>query len=317
MKTMNDFNRAVCELKEQNEIIILTHANPDGDTLGCGYALMSALRDQGKRVMLLNKDRIPDKFGFMVLDNDEVDRNTAYVVAVDVADKKLFGEELKNEFGDRTSLCIDHHPSNKLYADMTVLDGESAAASEIIYEFIKAMGAEITPHIASCLYTGISTDTGCFKYSNVTAKTHRIAAELIEKGVDHSRINEIMFDTKSINNLMLEKMCLETLEIFADGKVASVCVTQEMLKKSGTDKSAIDAIKPITRQIEGVEIGLTFKEDETGAIGVSVRTGENYNASDICAVFGGGGHARAAGCQLNTKLDEAKAVVYEAIKEFI
>lgn len=317
MKTMNDFNWAVSELNEQNEIIILTHANPDGDTLGCGYALMSALRNLGKRVMLLNKDRIPDKFGYMILDNDEVDRNTAYVVAVDVADKKLFGEELKNEFGDRTNLCIDHHPSNKFYADLTVLDGESAAASEVLYEFIKAMGAEITPHIATCLYTGISTDTGCFKYSNVTAKTHRIAAELIETGVDHSKINEIMFDTKSMNNLMLEKMCLETLEIFADGKVASVCVTQEMLRKSDTDKSAIDAIKPITRQIEGVEIGLTFKEDEMGAIGVSVRTSENYNASDICAVFGGGGHARAAGCQLKTGLDEAKSKVIETVKSFI
>lgn len=317
MKTMNDFNWAVSELNEQNEIIILTHANPDGDTLGCGYALMSALRNLGKRVMLLNKDRIPDKFGYMILDNDEVDRNTAYVVAVDVADKKLFGEELKNEFGDRTNLCIDHHPSNKFYADLTVLDGESAAASEVLYEFIKAMGAEITPHIATCLYTGISTDTGCFKYSNVTAKTHRIAAELIETGIDHSKINEIMFDTKSMNNLMLEKMCLETLEIFADGKAASVCVTQEMLRKSGTDKSAIDAIKPITRQIEGVEIGLTFKEDEIGAIGVSVRTSENYNASDICAVFGGGGHARAAGCQLKTGLDEAKSKVIETVKSFI
>ncbi|MBR2316066.1 MAG: DHH family phosphoesterase [Clostridia bacterium] len=314
---MNDFNWAVSELNEQNEIIILTHANPDGDTLGCGYALMSALRNLGKRVMLLNKDRIPDKFGYMILDNDEVDRNTAYVVAVDVADKKLFGEELKNEFGDRTNLCIDHHPSNKFYADLTVLDGESAAASEVLYEFIKAMGAEITPHIATCLYTGISTDTGCFKYSNVTAKTHRIAAELIETGIDHSKINEIMFDTKSMNNLMLEKMCLETLEIFADGKAASVCVTQEMLRKSGTDKSAIDAIKPITRQIEGVEIGLTFKEDEIGAIGVSVRTSENYNASDICAVFGGGGHARAAGCQLKTGLDEAKSKVIETVKSFI
>lgn len=317
MTAMNNFSRAVSELKKHNEVIILTHANPDGDTLGCGYALMGALREQGKRVMLLNKDRIPDKFGYMVLDNDEVDRKTAYVVAVDVADKKLFGEELKDEFGDRTNLCIDHHTSNKLYADLTVLDGESAAASEILYEFIRAMGAEITPHIAACLYTGISTDTGCFKYSNVTAKTHRIAAELIETGIDHSKINEIMFDTKSMNNLMLEKMCLETLEIYADGKIASVCVTQEMLRVCGTDKSAIDAIKPITRQIEGVEIGLTFKEDEADAIGVSVRTGENYNASEICALFGGGGHARAAGCQIKTDLSRAKAKVIEAIKEIL
>lgn len=314
---MNNINEAVKELKEQNEVIILTHANPDGDTLGCGFALMGALRSQGKRVMLLNKDSIPEKFRYMVLPNDEVDREKAYVVAVDVADIKLLGEDLKAEFGNRVDLCIDHHTSNKLYANITVLDGEGAAACEIVYEFIRAMGTEISKDVASCLYTGISTDTGCFKFSNVTAKTHRIAAELIEMGVNHSKINEIMFDTKSMNNLMLERMCLETLETFADGKVAAVSVTQEMLKKSGTDKSAIDAIKPITRQIEGVEIGLTFKEEEVGVIGVSVRTSENYNASDICAVFGGGGHARAAGCQLHGKLEEVKNTFFETVKKFI
>lgn len=317
MKAMNNFQKAVDEILSQSEIIILTHANPDGDTLGCGYALMGALKSLGKRVMLINHDKIPEKFGYMVMPDDEVDRSNAYVVAVDVADTKLLGEDIKAEFENRVSLCIDHHPSNKGYALNTLLDSGSAAACELVYEFIKATGAEISKDIAACLYTGISTDTGCFKFSNVTAKTHRIAAELIETGINHSKINEIMFDTKSMNNLMLEKMCLETLEMFFEGKVAAISVTQEMLKKCGTDKSAIDAVKPITRQIEGVEIGLTFKEDAEGAIGVSVRTSESYNASEICAVLGGGGHARAAGCQVKGNLENARETVIETVKRFI
>jgi phosphoesterase RecJ-like protein len=159
----------------------------------------------------------------------------------------------------------------------------------------------------------MSTDTGCFRYSNVTPRTHQIAAELIKAGADHSRINVRMFETKTMGDFMLEKMCLDTLEVFGEGKAAIISVKKDMLTQCGVDKSALDAIKPLTRQIEGVEIGITVKEESDGKAGVSVRTGENYDAAAICAHFGGGGHMRAAGCEIKGTVEYAK----ETVKKYL
>lgn len=310
-----EFVKAVSELKNAEDILILCHRNPDGDTLGSGYALLRALKAMGKRVKLACDDKIPEKFGYLFSNIETEDFEEKYIVSVDVAERKLLGENYNEKYGDRVNLALDHHGTSKLFAAMTYCEPDSASACEIIFSVIRALGVEIKSEIASCLYTGMSTDTGCFRYSNVTPRTHRIAAELIESGADHSRINTRMFETKSMNNIMLERMCLETLESYGEGKVAVITVTKDALEKCGTDKSAIDAIKPITRQIEGVEIGITVKQEDNGKTGISVRTGENYDASLICAKFGGGGHTRAAGCELKCTPDEAKERVVSYILE--
>lgn len=309
---LTDFSTAVSMLKSADKILILTHRNPDGDTLGSGFALLRALRQLGKRAKLLNADTINEKYAHLYKGLSEDAFEEEFIVSVDVAERKLLGS-LTDEYADKVDLSIDHHGTGKLFAKKTYCEPESASACEVIYAVIKALGAEIDKGIADCIYTGCSTDTGCFKYSNVTPRTHRIAAELIEYGADHSRINEKMFDTKSMNSIMLERMCYESLEVFGDGKVAVITVTKDMLKESGTDKSALDAIKPITRQIEGVEIGLTVKEEDNGASGISIRTSENYDASAICAHFGGGGHIRAGGCEIKDTAENAKAKVIDYI----
>lgn len=310
-----EFEQAVNELKNADDILILCHRNPDGDTLGSGFALLRALKAIGKRAKLSCDDKIPEKFSYLYSNISEDDFEEKFIVSVDVAERKLLGENYNEKYGDRVNLALDHHGTSRLFAAMTYCEPESASACEILFAVIKALGAEIKSDIASCLYTGISTDTGCFRYSNVTPRTHRIAAELIECGADHSRINTLMFETKSMNNIMLERMCLENLENYAEGKVAVITVTKDILCKCGTDKSALDAIKPITRQIEGVEIGLTVKEEDNGKTGVSVRTSEKYDASLICAHFGGGGHARAAGCEMKCSPEEAKDRVVRYILE--
>ena len=309
---LTDFSTAVSMLKNADKILILTHRNPDGDTLGSGFALLRALRQLGKRVKLLNADAINEKYTHLYEGLSEESFEEEFIVSVDVAERKLLGD-LMEKYADKVDLSIDHHGTGKLFAKKTYCESESASACEIVYEIVKALGAKIDKGIADCIYTGCSTDTGCFKYSNVTPRTHRIAAELIEYGADHSRINEKMFDTKCMNSIMLERMCYESLEVFGGGKVAVITVTKEMLRKSGTDKSALDAIKPITRQIEGVEIGLTVKEEDGGASGVSIRTSENYDASAICAHFGGGGHIRAGGCEIKDTPENAKEKVIEYI----
>lgn len=308
-----DFNEAVSLLKEKDNILILTHVNPDGDTIGSGFALLRALRQLGKRVKLRNSDIIPSKYAYLYSDLEDDDFEEEFIVSVDVAEKKLLGDKLLPLYGDKVNLSFDHHSTSRLFAEKTYCEPESASACEVLYLVIKALGVKITKEIADCIFTGMSTDTGCFRYSNVTERTHLLAAELISLGADHYKINERMFDTKTKGSLALYKMCLDSLSYFAGGKVASICVTKDMLKESGTTKSDLDAIKPLTRQIEGVKIGLTVKEEENGKVGVSIRTDEDVDASAVCKNFGGGGHVRAAGCEfcdISVKEAEARVVDY-------
>ena len=301
-----DFSEAVNELKNADDILILCHRNPDGDTLGSGIALLRALKSMGKRARLSCDDKIPSKFSYLYEGVENEDFEEKFIVSVDVAERKLLGERYNELYGERVDLSFDHHGTARLFAKKTYCESESASACEILFGVIEALGVEIDNKIADCLYTGMSTDTGCFRYSNVTPRTHRIAAELIEKGADHTGINIKMFETKSMNSIMLEKLCLQSLEFYAEGRVAVITVTKDMLESCNCDKSDLDAIKPITRQIEGVEIGITVKQEDNGKTGISVRTSENYDASLICAHFGGGGHARAAGCEMKCTPEEAK-----------
>ena len=308
-----DLKSAAGLLREKDNILILTHRNPDGDTLGSGFALLRALKNMGKRVRLQNNDPIPKKYEYLYEGIENEDFDADFVVSVDVAERRLLGDDLNEKYGDKVDLSVDHHESSRLFAKETYCEQDSASCCELIYLLIKAMGTPVTKEIADCIYTGMSTDTGCFKYSNVTPRTHEIAARLIEAGADHSRINVRMFETKTMGDFMLQKMCLDTLEVFGDGKVAVISVTKDMLSECGVDKSALDAIKPLTRQIEGVEIGITVKEESDGKAGVSVRTGENFDAAAICVHFGGGGHVRAAGCELKGTVEYAK----ETMKKYL
>lgn len=313
---MTKLSQAADILAEQSQVLILTHANPDGDTLGCGYALMRALKKLGIKTALLNSDKIPDKFGYMLCENDVIDENAAFITAVDVADTKLLGS-LEEKFTDRIDLCIDHHGSNLMYAERTVVDSDAAAACEIMYKLIKLMGVTVDEDIATCLYTGISTDTGCFRYSNVTAETHLAAAELIALGAKHSFVDTLMFETKSKAYFALEKLCLDGMKLCFDDSVAIIKLTNEMYKKSGADESYADAISSIPRQVEGVKIGVTIKEKGDGEYKISLRTHEPYNAAEICKTLGGGGHARAAGCQINGSIEQAEEKIIEAIEKVI
>ena len=161
------------------------------------------------------------------------------------------------------------------------------------------MKVNINDVTAKALYTGIATDTGCFKFSNTSPRTHRIAAEMIEKGADYIPINKVMFDTLTFPELALERLALEKMWMSEDGSIAVMTITTDMLHKTSVSESELDRITSFTRKIKGVEIGITIKQRGPEEFKVSVRTGESRSAADICAVFGGGGHARAAGCQFN------------------
>ncbi len=300
-------------LKKHDNYVILTHSSPDGDTLGAGYALYYGLKEIGKTASVICPDLIPKKYNYFVHETDHISRETATIVAVDVADKKLLGS-LDEVFGDIVDLSIDHHISNTRFAKNLYLDANAAATCEIIYELLSFMKVNINTITAKALYTGLATDTGCFKYSNVTAKTHYIASQLYEFPVDAANINKLMFDTKSKKLLELERMVLDTAEFHFDDKCMLLTVTEQMQEKTGCSGPDLEGIAVISRSVEGIEAGVTIKQIGEKTYKVSLRTYPPIDASLICKQLGGGGHIAAAGATVEGELDEVKAKILAAVK---
>lgn len=310
-----DLGSAASFLKEKDNFTIITHAHPDGDTLGSGIGLCLALRALGKKANVINNEEIPPKFRYLEIEPQEFEEQT--VVAVDIADVTLMGNDVKEIYETKVDLSLDHHGSNRLFAKLNYVDSYSAAAAQIIYELVELLGVRITPQMADCLYTGISTDTGCFRYANVTPATHRVAAKLMEYGADAAAINVKMFETKTRTYAALERLALDGMQFFYDGRCALITITRDMFAESGSDENECDGIAAISRQIEGVLVGVTMRERRDGTYKASVRTHNPVDASAICARLGGGGHPNAAGCQLPGTREEATKLLLDTIGEFI
>ena len=299
-------------LKERDNFVVLSHASPDGDTLGSAYALKMGLKKLGKHVQVICCDEIPKKYNYFIND-EESSFSPETVVAVDVADLKLLGD-LHSKFEGKIDLNIDHHISNTRYAKALYLDESAAASAECVFEILDELGVEFDRKLANALYTGLSTDTGCFKYSNVTAKTHMVAARLYEVGVDAAEINRIMFDTKSKSRLELETMVLQTAEYHFDDKCVILAATLEMLEKTGCSGSELEGVAGISRSVVGVLAGVSIKQTAKNKYKISLRTYPPLDAAEICKKLGGGGHKAAAGCVLEGELSNVKAEILEAVK---
>lgn len=296
-----------------NSFLILTHASPDGDTLGSAFALKKALEKLGKTSQVVCNDEIPQKYSFLWEGTDNEEIKYEAIIAVDIADRNLLGEKFNGIYGDRVMLAIDHHLSHRDYAENTYVC-DKAATAENIYGLINELGIEIDSGIATCIYCGMATDTGCFLFTNTTPDTHRIAAELMEKGADFAIVNKKMFETKTMSYLKLEQMALATVQTYFDGKCAIMHITQDMFRESNSNEGECDGIASLPRKIEGVQIGITVREKPNGAFKVSIRTVEPYDAAKICALFGGGGHNRAAGCEFICSLEDTKKALLKAVE---
>ena len=303
-------------LKEKDNILILTHAQPDGDTLGCGFGLCRALLKMGKKARVICADEIPKKYDYLYKDIDMPEFEEEYIVAVDVATEHLLGG-LCDKYSGKINLCIDHHTSNTNYAEQLLLNADAAAAAETVFKVIKAMHVEFDKHIADCLFTGITTDTGCFRYASATSNTYRAAAELIDLGAENGIINRVMFETKTKTYAALERLAIEGMEFYSNDRICVITITQDMYRRSGSNEQETEAIAPLTRQTEGVEIGLTIREKSDGSCKCSLRTYESVDASKLAKAFGGGGHKQAAACKFDCSVDEAKAMLLKKSEEFL
>ena len=302
-------------LAEQDSIVILTHFHPDGDTLGSALALLRALRKMGKKVNFVNNDPVHRKYAYLWKGLKKQAFEEKFIMAVDIATEELLGDTLKEKYAGKIELAIDHHPSNTMYAKNTCLEGDSAAAAEIIYYVIKELGVEIDAEMASCIYTGISTDTGCFKFRNTTARTFYIAGIMKELGADTDEINEVMFEIKTRGELELERIMLEGMEYYYDDKLAIAVITQDMYRQTGTSEDECEYIASIPRQVAGVYVGVTIRERTNGTWKASVRTKPPIDASAICLAFGGGGHKNAAGCRFDGTLEAFKEKFIQVVGE--
>lgn len=308
-----DIKKAAEMLRGMDDVLILSHANPDGDTAGCAHALCEALQSMGKKSRILCSDDFSQRMAFMKSGVQPQDFEPKNIVSVDVADKKLLGA-LEETYGGRVNLAIDHHLSHVDFAEYAFVEPDAAAACETVYLVIRELGAEITDTMAACLYTGIATDTGCFKFSNVTPRTHRIAAELMEHDFGFAAINYTLFDMKTKSRLDAEAKVLSGMEYFYDSRCAVVVLTKEML--DSIDIEDTNGLASLPRQIEGVEVGVVIKEKK-GFWKASLRTAETVDAQEICGRFGGGGHKRAAGCSFSCGIETAKKQLIEVIGEYL
>ena len=305
---------AAALLRGHNHILILTHRRPDGDTVGCGAALCVALRQLGKTAWMLYNPDITDTNGVYAqgLWAPE-DFLPEFVVAMDIAARSLFfpGSE---QYIDRVDLAVDHHPSQEFFAAQTCLEADKAACGEIVYEICQELG-EITPQVALPLYAAISTDTGCFVYANTTANTHRVAAALIDTGIDYFSVNKRHFRTKSRKRLALEADLLSHMEFFHEGKGVFMSVPLSLMEQIGATENDAEDLSTLANLVEGVDCGAVLRELKPDVWKLSLRTGADgrVNATEACRLLGGGGHAMAAGATVEGTLPEVKEKILAAI----
>lgn len=309
---MIDITQVAKLLKDNDNILIICHKSPDGDTLGSAFGLYFALTKVGKSARVECSDEFPKRYGFIYDGYIEKQFEPEFIVSVDLADVQLFGDKLLH-LSDKVDLCIDHHSSNTMYAKNSYVS-ITAATAEIVYNIIDKMEIEFDMQIATALYTGICTDTGCFKFSNTTSSTHRIAAIMIDYGAPYQMINRVMFDTKSTARILVERSVYNSIQYFFEGKCALCVISRSLMDESGADEYEIEGISALPRQIEGVEVGVTIRENINGGFRVSIRTSDAVNASEIACMLGGGGHARAAGCSVSGSLEEVISTITDKVK---
>lgn len=301
-------------LLNNDNFLLLCHVSPDGDTVGSASALARGLISKGKRVRILCGDKLTGEYSFMLDGIEMSSGEPEHIVAVDVAVPKLLGEEYEALYGNRVELCIDHHFTNNLYAEKVYLEPDSASAAEMIYLLLREMQVEITPIIASCLYCGVSTDTGCFRFSNTTVRTFEIAAELAKAGADYYNINQAFFETKTRTYAALERLALEGMKFYFDEQCAIITITQEMYARTGSDESEVTKLANLPRQVEGVKVGVMMRELKDGGFKCSLRTHGEIDASQIAGRLGGGGHAGAAACTINSGKVKATNLLLKEIQ---
>lgn len=302
-------------LEALDNVLLLTHVRPDGDTIGSAAALCRALRDCGQTAYLLPNPEITATYApYAAPYWAPEDWQAEHIVSVDIADASLLPENAQ-PYRDRIELAIDHHPSQTFFARNTCLEADSAACGEIVYEIIQHLTA-LTADIALPLYVAVSTDCGGFQYGNTTARTHRIAAALMDV-VDVAAVNKALFRTKSRVRLAMESRMVADMKLFDHQRVVVMEIPLSLRQEMQATDADIEELSALPALVEGTDCGVTLRELRPGTVKVSVRTGPRVDACALCRILGGGGHHAASGATVEGTLDEARMAVLAAYRKVI
>ena len=301
-------------LRTFDNVLILTHIRPDGDTVGCAVALCAGLRALGKSAYLLPNSGLTDTtapyFSPYTAPADFVPEK---IVSTDIATVGLFPDNAKPYVG-HVDLAIDHHPSFEYFGKENIVRPEAAACGELLYDILASLGP-ITPEMALPLYVAISTDTGCFAYNNTTAQTHAVAAALMRTGIDYKTVNKAFFRTKTRKRMQLEGAMLDSMEFYDRDRVAILSVPISLMERVQATESDAEDLSALGGQIQGVDCAVTMRELQPDVWKLSLRTGDRVNATEVCRVMGGGGHRAAAGATIEGPWADCRDRVLAAIAQ--
>lgn len=304
-------------LKSWDDILVICHANPDGDALGSMAGLVWGLRALGKRAAWYCGDPVPPRFSYLFEGMEKQEFSPAHIVTVDVADPTLLGDAW-DKFGHGIELAIDHHGTHKSFSPTRWVCPNFAATAEMVWLLLQELQAVPSKELANSIYTGIATDTGCFRHRNTSPHALRTAAEMLELGAEAGDINQKIFGTKSRAQIQAEGLVAESMEFACQGKVALVQIPLSIYKATGATEDELGSLADMPRQVEGVLVGVTLKEKPEGKIKVGVRVNPPANAAEICGKFGGGGHVGAAGCTLaGMDMEEARQTILAACQAYL
>jgi len=298
-------------IKSRDNILIVTHLRPDGDTLGSAGALCAALRRMGKTASMLPNPEITEKYYPFVERFIGGGDGAGLIIAVDVAEERMLCEGFTGE----AELCIDHHPTNPHYAKYTLLEGASSSCGEIILKLIKELCGGLTHEEASLLYMAVSTDTGCFRYANVNAATFSAASELAAYGASVQDLNFKLFRQVSRARILLEGEMCAGLKFYAEGRLCVATVTLDMLLRCEATENDCDDIAGIPGRVEGAVVSIVIRELEAGKCKASLRSHPEFDVSAVAARFGGGGHKMASGCTMLENPEKCREILVKAVCE--
>lgn len=313
--TVDDISK---QIKNAKTFLILSHENPDGDAIGSSLAMALALKNMGKDVELLIKE-YPENFKFLpgtdIIKTESTKKEYDVGIAVDCPDTKRFNHEYVDIYETaKIKIQFDHHNKNSMFADYNFVNPVSPACCQVLAIVFDYMGVEKTKDIIMCLLTGIITDTGGFKNTNTTADSFEFASFALSSGINVSSLYRKVLMSMTKEKFEAEKIAMQRMEFFGDGKVCFTYITNEDKEKIGVKVGDLDGIVEKGRNIQGVEVSVFIYEREND-FKISLRANDYVDVSEICVLFGGGGHIRAAGCNMATTLEDAKnKIITEVLK---
>ncbi len=323
MKTDTPLAEIAEVLRTRQRFAIMSHVRPDGDALGCTIAMALCLRQLGKDVVAWNEEGVLEKFHYLpgheiVTQPPAEPQEVEVAIVLDTSVQDRIGRCLPAVKHADVWINIDHHVTNPRFGDLVHIDPSAPATGQILYELFRGCDLPLTYEMADNLYVAISTDTGSFQYSGTTARTYEIAAELIRAGVNVADLSRKMYENYPRRRLELLRALLNTLRFTSADRCASIALTQAVAAQLGALPEDNEGLIDHIRAIQGVQVAAFFEELPEGKVRLSLRSkDERFNASALCAQFGGGGHPLAAGARINGALAEVQEKVLSAIDHAI